>query len=218
MSYDVWLIPAAHCDTAASARAFALMQDEAEQPATEMAARLATEISAADGELDDESGFLSMSPLDGTGAAVFVPSRWPAIQQARDIVVPQAFSVGYGVYDPQLDVVLDPRGAVHGQMMTSNEGTFPTLTRGLIEHFAYAMKVKDFVIVETDVEVYMQSQRTDAEAYDLEYRDGSSDRHFGTEVARPDEVVAAMLGWLAGNEAAYQQFSWQKLELGPVTS
>ncbi|GAB18772.1 hypothetical protein GOEFS_064_00110 [Gordonia effusa NBRC 100432] len=214
MSYDLWLIPEQHCDTATSARDYALAQDEANEPGTDVAEGLAAAISALDAPLEEEAGFLSLFPLDGTGGAVFVPSPWSAIQQARDIVVPQAFSVGYGVYDPQLDIVLDPREARAGHLMTSNEGTFPTLTRGLVEHFARAMKVKDFVIIETADEVYIQSQRTDVGAYDLEYRDGSSDRHFGTEVASPDDVVEAMLEWLAGNVAAYQRHSWRKLDLG----
>ncbi|NMO02960.1 hypothetical protein HH308_17245 [Gordonia sp. TBRC 11910] len=214
MSYDVWLIPAESCESADAAREFAIGQDESRSTPTAVAERLAADISAANAPLDEESGFLSLFPLEASGAAVFVPSPFPRIQVARDVVVPQAFSAGYGVYDPQLHVVLDPRTAVAGTTMTSTEGTFPTITPGLIEFFVRAMQSDDFVIIETGAEQYMQTKRVDADEFLLEYRAGSAECHFGTTVATAADVAEAMRGWIAGNDAAYQRHSWERIDLG----
>ncbi len=40
-------------------------------------------------------------------------------------MVPGAFAADYGMYDPQLDIVLSPRRSVAGKVSTSHEGTFP---------------------------------------------------------------------------------------------
>ncbi|OYD61002.1 hypothetical protein [Rhodococcus sp. OK302] len=214
MSYDFWLLPAEHCHDAAAARAFALTQDEADEPATSIACSLAADISAVNADLTEEQGFLSVTPLSGTGAAVFVPSPWRHIQDARDVVVPRAFAADYGMYDPQLDIVLSPRGSVAGRVSTSREGTFPTITPDLIDHFVGAMKVDDFVIVETRGEVYIQTTRINIEAFTVEHRAGSADQHFGTEVVAAPEVVGMMKAWLASDgDAITDQYSWTKIDL-----
>lgn len=213
MSYDVWLIPAENCATPASARTHALGEDAAQRPATPRAEELADVINAANDELDEDSGFLSVLPLDATGDVVFVPSPWGQIQRARDCAVPAAFAAGYGVYDPQLDVVLDPRTAVDGVTMTSGEGTFPTITPALIDHFVRAMTVDDFIIVETGEEMYTQSKRIDADTFLVEYRDGSAERHFGTEVATAGEVAAVIRGWAARDADAYRDLAWSRVDL-----
>jgi len=211
MSYDFWLLPAEHCQDAAAARAFALAQDEADEPATLIASNLAADISA---DLTEEQGFLSVTPLSGTGTAVFVPSPWRRIQDARDVMVPRAFAADYGMYDPQLDIVLSPRGSVAGRFSTSREGTFPTITPDLIDHFVGAMKVDDFVVVETSDEVYIQTTRIDIKAFAVEHRAGSADQHFGTEAVKAPEVVDMMKAWLtSGDVAITDQHSWTKTAL-----
>ncbi|GAA3147367.1 hypothetical protein GCM10020255_025830 [Rhodococcus baikonurensis] len=125
MSYDLWLLPAEHCTDSAAARAFVLAQDAADEPATPTASDLAADISAVNADLTEEQGFLSVTPLSGIGAAVMIPSPWRRIQHARDVLVPHAFAVDYGVYDPQLDMVLSPHRSVAGKVSTSREGTFP---------------------------------------------------------------------------------------------
>lgn len=211
MSYDFWLLPAEHCQTAAAARAFALAQDEADEPATSIASSLAADISAVNADLTEEQGFLSVTPLSGTGAAVFVPSPWRRIQDARDVMVPRAFAADYGMYDPQLDIVLSPRRSVAGKVSTSHEGTFPTITPELIDHFVGAMKVDDFVVVETSDEVYIQTTRIDIKAFAVEHRAGSTDQHFDTEVLAAPEVVDMRKAWLAsGDVAITDQHSWTK--------
>lgn len=213
MSYDIWLVPADQCTSAAAARGHALNQDATEAPTTPPAEELADAITAANEQFDEESGFLSMIPLEATGDVVFVPSPWGQIQRARDIAIPTAFAAGFGVYDPQLDLVLDPRSAVDGVTMTSREGTFGTITPTLITHFVQAMDIDDFIIVETGEEMYIQSKRVDADVFLLEYRDGSADRHFGTELTTPDEVAAAIRGWAVGETDAYRGLDWSTVDL-----
>ena|GEM_PF-5011182 len=59
------------------------------------------------------------------------------------MMVPRAFAAGYGMYDPQLDIVLSPRRSVAGKVSTSHEGSLPTIAPDLIDHFVGAMKVDD---------------------------------------------------------------------------
>ena len=214
MSYDLWLLPAEHCPDATAARAFVLAQDEADEPATPTASTLAADISAVNADLPEEQGFLSVTPLSGIGAAVMIPSPWQRIQDARDVLVPRAFAVDYGVYDPQLDMVLSPHRSVPGKVSTSREGTFPAITPDVIDRFVETMKVDDFFVVETSAEVYIQTTRTSLEGFDVEYRAGSADQHFGTEVATAAEVVGMMKAWLvSGSDGVADQHSWTKIDL-----
>ncbi|MGA5821012.1 DUF6891 domain-containing protein [Kitasatospora sp. NPDC094028] len=52
--------------------------------------------------------------------------------------------------------------------------------------------------------------------YELEYRDGSADRHFQVMTDRPEVVIAALAGW-ARQEAGWDGgLAWSLLDMGPA--
>ncbi|QIK72432.1 hypothetical protein G7070_09335 [Propioniciclava coleopterorum] len=205
MSYDHWLFPAPWCDDPRALEA-AL---ETDLPATPTAAALAAELNAAAAASDER--LFTVSPLEASGDLLVVPSPFGSVQEVRDVLIPLAFAAGYAVHDPQLAVDLDPRTATPGELTTDEQGSFPVITPALIDHLVANMTIDDFVIVATDDQVYMQSACREFDAYQLEYRDGSADRHFGTEVATADEVAAAMRGWLAGDDSSYRDLDWEQV-------
>ncbi|MGV9670763.1 hypothetical protein ACWDPV_09210 [Gordonia sp. NPDC003504] len=211
MSYDHCILPAEYCADGGTAQQH-MSEQFGKQPQPEAEA-IAERISARDPELD-EDGFLSASPLDAEGDCVYVPSPFPRIQQARDVVIEESLRDGYGVYDPQYGFVLGPREMVDGAMISSTHGTFPAVWWSTAEKFVNDLKVDSFLVVETGPEIYVQTKRLDEDMFDVEYRDGSADRHFATQVTSADDVVQIMRDWRDGDREALQRRAWDKLELG----
>lgn len=209
MSYDLWLLPDDPQATAEQARAYALAQ---EGPGTPEADALAHAIQQAN---DDSAGpgFLSIEPLTGIGDGVIVPSPYPQISRARAEVFPLAFAAGYAVYDPQHGLLVSPHDAAWGTLITRRNGTFPALTPSLIGHFVSDMQVEDFVIVEVEDHLYMQSRRESATEYTLEMRMGSPDEHYATTLESAEEIRSAFLAWLSGDADAYVNLGWRRIKV-----
>ncbi|GED99782.1 hypothetical protein nbrc107696_02290 [Gordonia spumicola] len=214
MSYDLWLIPADRCPTPEAAYAHGSATLDTDTSNDPHAQRLADAVSTAS-ERSGEDGFLSVAPIDAEGDCVFVPSPYSSIQEARDAVVPLAFAAGFAVYDPQNGLLLDPRRAIPARMTTHRDGTFDVLSPESVDFFVSRMAVDDFVIVETALNTYMQSRRDADDVFALEYRAGSADRHFATEVPTAAHVASAMHGWLTGNDSPYRDHAWKRLDLTP---
>lgn len=200
MSYDLWVFPAATLDVDETVRA--------ETPSSPATVALAATLTAAARAADLP---LSIEPLEPQGETIVVPTPFSAAQQARNVIIPAAFAAGYAVHDPQLGLDLDPRTAVAGTLSTDDRGDFPVITPGLIDQLMAVMAVDDFLIVGLGDQVYMQSARRADDVYQLEYRAGSAQEHYGTEVATAAQVAAAMRGWLAGDEASYRDYDWAKV-------
>ncbi|MEZ5211858.1 hypothetical protein [Gordonia sp. (in: high G+C Gram-positive bacteria)] len=213
MSYDLWILPAEHCADASAAEAH--VAGEWGRTGQAAAQAVADRITARDPG-DDDSGFLSCSPLDAEGDVVIVPSPFSRIQAARDATLTEALPAGFAVYDPQNGVLLDPRTAVDGVMTSRTEGDYPVITPAAVEHLCGRLRVDDFLVVETGPEFYCQTMRQTYDAYDVEYRDGSAGRHFRTSVDTADRVAGLMTAWLRGGPAAVREdaaTAWEKLDL-----
>ena len=89
-------------------------------------------------------------------------------------MVPGAFAADYGMYDPQLDIVLSPAQVGRRKSLDLSRRDLPTIAPDLVDHFVGAMKVDDFVLVETSDEFYMQTTRIDINAFAVEHRAGSA--------------------------------------------
>lgn len=208
MSYDQYLLPAASAKDATSAAAFLASHGGPPLPAAaDLAARITARDSAA-----AEHAFLSMSPLGASGDTVSVPAMFSRVSEARDAVFEEAIRAGYGVYDPQLDIVFDPRGAVAGTITSSSSGVFPVIARSAIAPLVERLKSDDYLIVETVDETYIQTRRDGPDEFSLEVRDGSADRHFSTTLSTADAVSSAMLRWLEGGWTVLGDLDWSRLE------
>lgn len=74
-----------------------------------------------------------------------------------------------------------------------------------------------FVVLERIPEApaeFLQTWRDGTDGpYQVEYRDGSPDRHFATELTDPDEVAALFLSWARGEDAWRTARGWEPVDL-----
>ncbi|TWF90950.1 DUF6891 domain-containing protein [Kitasatospora viridis] len=63
---------------------------------------------------------------------------------------------------------------------------------------------------------YAQVWHADGEAYTLEYRDGSADRHFQAHTDRPEVVAAVLTGWARRQDGWQADLAWSPLDTGPA--
>ncbi|GAA3420206.1 hypothetical protein [Streptosporangium vulgare] len=63
-------------------------------------------------------------------------------------------------------------------------------------------------------EVFIQVWHEDEGDYELEHRDGASDRHFQAVVDRPESVIAAMTRWARLEDEWGSGLNWTPLDLG----
>ena len=213
MSYDHWILPAHLADDTRAAIAHVIAQHESGAPGTRDAQAIADAITEKNSPLDDDTTFLSVHPVEAAGNVVIVPSPFPSVERARAEIIPIAFTAGFAVYDPQYELMLDPRNAMPGRFVAWGHSAFPVITPPLVDRFVHTMEIDDFVIAENLDETYIQSKRVGTEEFLLEYRDGSPDRHFGTTVTTADEVASALHGWLTGDDSSYRMHQWTKLNL-----
>lgn len=73
----------------------------------------------------------------------------------------------------------------------------------------------EFLILSLDEEVYIQVYHNEDGTYQLEYRDGSEDQHFGVdpETIGVADVTSAMLLYLNDPKSIVEKWDWELLEL-----
>ncbi|GAA0362510.1 hypothetical protein [Streptomyces blastmyceticus] len=75
-----------------------------------------------------------------------------------------------------------------------------------------------FVVVERiadgrEGDHYIQTWHEGDGPYEVEYRDGSAERHFGVRMADAEEVVAVFVAWARGAEGWADGYDWEPVEL-----
>ena len=209
MSYDQIALPASHCDDldTMAAHLETHLETQVDRPATPEAAALAARIGERCGDI------LSVSPLEAEGDVVAVTVTFRGVDQAREVVHAEARAAGFGVYDPQLGVLFDPRAALPGRI-TTRDGELPTLTPAAVAQLVGALAVDDFLVVTTDDDqVFAQTYRRSDHVFDVERREGGPEQHLGTSVASADEVRFLLDAWLRGDGAALDQVDWERVAL-----
>jgi len=153
---------------------------------------------------------LSRVPADAEKVAVRMIHGSGQVDLTRDLVIPRAFAASFAVYDPQIDVLLDPRTAVAGRVHTQRFGSFPTLTPGLIDALLGATQNGDFLVAERG-DLWFMQYADNGDTFALEYREGDESQHLAAVVHGVDQISAALHGWLTGDDAAYRDLTWEVL-------
>ncbi|MEV6068566.1 hypothetical protein AB0L82_18620 [Nocardia sp. NPDC052001] len=211
MSYDHVLLPSGVAATAAEIDAFLTAQDR--KPAAEPVAAMAAELDARNGELIEEDAFLGAPAADGAmGEALFISSPYDAIGHVRALLFELATPRGYALYDPQLSWLIDPAGAVPVAVSHGGAGDFPYLTSELAHLWVPELTAPGpYLIVESGDQTYIQTYRHENGRYDVEYRDGSPDRHFTVRVDDPATVADLIWSWTLGDRSKFDVLDWQRL-------
>ena len=122
-------------------------------------------------------------------------------------------------YDIELKRLYNPFGSVSVRVLLGGEVVIPYATSQLIDDVvrnpAWPEPGAPFVIIERDDpgkgERYIQTYLNDDGSYTLEYRDGSSDQHYGYETTDAALVSAAMWSWIVEDyERMRNIVSWER--------
>ncbi|GAB4582478.1 hypothetical protein [Nocardia sp. IFM 10818] len=211
MSYDHVLLPSGAAATSAAVDAYLATQDG--KPATPAVADMAAELDERNGELPEEDNFLESAAAESAvGAALFVSSPIDAVGFVRNLLFELATPRGYAVYDPQLAWLIDPAGHVPVAVSHGGAGEFPYLTQELVHRWIPELaQPGPYLIVDRGDEVYIQTYRHEDGHYDLEYRDGSADRHFTVTLNDPALVADLIWEWTTGDRSRFDTLPWQRL-------
>lgn len=211
MSYDHILLPSRAAASPDAVDAYLSTQDGL--PAAAVVAEIAAELDRRNAELPEEDGFLAVPAADGViGASLFISSPIDAVGHVRNLLFELATPHGYAVYDPQLTWLLDPAEHVPVAVSHGGAGDFPYLTRELAHQWVPELSPPGpFLIVESGDQVYIQTFRAEDGRYEVEYRDGSPELHFGVRVDDPHAVADLIWSWTTGDRSHFDALDWQRL-------
>lgn len=102
------------------------------------------------------------------------------------------------------------------ELSINDDKTFDDPSADVLQAELPKLGVDQFAVLHCADEQYIQFYRH-AEGYQLEYRDGSADKHFeiGEEGVSINDIVAAFVGYLEGDENRWKNnYPWVRLELG----
>ncbi|MGX7694063.1 hypothetical protein J8M97_24780 [Gordonia polyisoprenivorans] len=146
-------------------------------------------------------------------SGTYITASWSDAEQSREIVMPLAATWGFDVYDPQENIYIDTEHAVPIAVLHGSLGRLPMLSPQMLNALVDRLEEPDpFLVIERDSEVYVQTRARDEGTFDLEYRDGSSDRHFAT-VTDAGSLPEQLWAWVVGGAAALSGMTWTKVEL-----
>ncbi|MGW4242334.1 hypothetical protein [Nocardia sp. NPDC004722] len=211
MSYDLVLLPSGAAASPDGVDDYLTAQEG--RPADAGVAEIAAELDKRNAELSEIDSFLGAPAADGVlGAALFVSTPYDAIGHTRGLLFELGTPRGYAVWDPQLAWLSDPAESVTAAVTHGGAGEFPYLTRQLVDEWIPDLgQPGPYLIVETGDQVYIQTYRHPDGHYDLEYRDGSADKHFAATATDPRIVADLIWGWATGDRSGFTALEWQQL-------
>ncbi|MFJ4656295.1 hypothetical protein ACIP5Y_33950 [Nocardia sp. NPDC088792] len=212
MSYDHVLLPAGAVSTATEVDGFLTAQDG--QPVAAAIAEIAAELDKRNAELPEADSFLAVGPVadSALGQALFVSSPYDAIGHVRGLLFELATPRGYAVYDPQLSWLIDPDGSVPLAVTHGGAGEFPYLTKSLVELWIPELGAPGpYLIADRGDQFYIQTYRHEDGHYDLEYRDGSPEKHFAAVTDDARIVSQLIWDWANDDRSRFDTLKWEKL-------
>ncbi|MET8426526.1 hypothetical protein [Nocardia sp. NPDC004860] len=211
MSYDLVLLPSGAAVSPAEVDTYLTAQDG--RPAGDAVTGIAAELDERNGELPEADSFLGSPAGDGVlGDALFVSTPYDAIGHVRGLLFELGTPHDYALWDPQLAWLVDPAESVTAAVTHGGAGEFPYLTRQLVELWIPELgQPGPYLIVETGDQIYIQTYRHQDGHYDLEYRDGSADKHFAATANDPRIVADLIWGWATGDRSGFAALDWQRL-------
>ncbi|MFF0531562.1 hypothetical protein ACFYT3_24630 [Nocardia amikacinitolerans] len=213
MNYDHVLLPSGVAANLAEVEAYLVGQQGMDE--AEVVAEMAAEINEANLELPEEDSFLSGESVGGAanGSVLHVGCPYDAIGHVRQLLFEIATPRDYAIYDPQLAWLIDPAGHVPVTVTHGGAGTFPYLTKALVDQWIPELAPPNpYLIVERGDHDYIQTYRGKPGEYTVEYRDGGPERHYGATLADPKAVADLIWSWTTGEKDALARVPWTRVE------
>lgn len=215
MSIDFAVIPADFSTIDEALKACAAMYGESGGVPPEPVAALIEELDRMDAIGDD--GFLSIWPVDASIHGAILCTRWPQWERTIYELLEMTRDRQLALVDLQRRQVFDPRGCVNAEVMIANGTKLPYLTEQIVvDVMADQDHYGDYIIVEKDENVYVQSLFERGAPCQVEYRAGSADKHFQAFTSDRSLVPRLIWAWLEHGPHAplLQTQAWERLELG----
>ncbi|CDP83950.1 MULTISPECIES: hypothetical protein [Mycolicibacterium] len=165
-------------------------------------------------ENDEETGFLSVAPIDGDARGAVVPTWIGSIPENRAAMLELARDHGLGLYDPQRDRLYDPRGHIQGLTVTLGDGwDVPYLSPALLSDlFDHPHPEYPWVIIERADQCYIQSKFPPDEHVEVEYRRGGPDRHYQAVTADRQLAQKVLWGWAIESADWDSMLQWEPMD------
>ncbi|MFE7798270.1 hypothetical protein [Nocardia sp. NPDC057440] len=214
MNYDHVLLPSGAASTLAEVDTYLSTQQGLAE--TNVVTQLAAELNRRNAELPEDDHFLGTDAVGGaaTGAVLHVPCPYDAIGYVRQLLFALATPLNYAVYDPQLAWLIDPAGSVPAAVTHGGAGEFPYLTKATAQLWVSELAPPNpYLIVERADQVYMQTYRDESGTFTVEYRDGASNKHFGTTLTDASTVADLIWEWATDDRTRLHTLPWTRVDL-----
>ncbi|WP_071289531.1 hypothetical protein [Mycolicibacterium llatzerense] len=164
-------------------------------------------------ENDEQSGFLSVAPLDGDARGVVVPTWALSVPQNRAAMLELTRDHGLGLYDPQRDRLYDPRGHIRITVQLGEGHVVPYLSPALLaELFDHPHPSDPWLIIERGDQHYIQSRFEPGTDVEVEHRNGGPDRHYRAVTDDP-RLAQQVLWWWATESAQWESaLQWEPMD------
>lgn len=159
-------------------------------------------------------GFISVdSELTAYGALISVEES--ELGPLNDILIATK-NCSIAVFDIALSRLYNPRGSVDIEVVLGGDCTLPYLTSQLLDDLVRRPTWPNpdcpFVIVARDEEEYIQTYLQDDAYYDLEYRDGSFEKHYDFYTLDAGLVADVMWHWSIRDTRWRTAVPWARME------
>jgi hypothetical protein len=165
--------------------------------------------------IGEESGFLSMWPVDSSALGAILCTRWSRWDSTIYTLLEMTKDRGLAVVDLPRRQVLDPRGRVDIEVSIANGTRLPYLTEQIVHDvMADQDYYGDHIVVQRAEDTYIQSLYQQGADCQVTYRAGGPDQHFQTLTTDRSLVPRLISAWVQYGPAAdlLQAQHWQRLE------
>ncbi len=216
MSYDFTVLIAELIGTHEQAMALhdAMCSEPDEESVPDHVQRFIAELNAKYGyDNEDESGFLSVAPLDGDSRGAVVPTWALSVPRNRAAMLELTRDHGLGVYDPQRDRLYDPRGYFDATVQLGEGHDVPYLSPGLLaELFDHPHPDHPWLIVERREQHYIQSFFPPDRPVAVEYRSGGPDQHYRAFTEDRPLAQRVLWQWVTDDSGWESALSWELMD------
>ncbi|MFV8137428.1 hypothetical protein ACNQR7_07640 [Mycolicibacterium senegalense] len=216
MSYDFTVLIPELIGTheQASALHSAMCQEPDEESVPDNVQRFVDELNAKYGyDNDEESGFLSIAPLDGDARGVVVPTWALSATGNRAAMLELTRDHGLGLYDPQRDRLYDPRGHIDLTVQLGEGHEVPYLSPGLLtELFDHPHPAYPWLVIERREQHFIQSFFPPDGHVAVEYRRGDPDQHYRAFTEDRQLAQRVLWHWATGTTEWESALRWEPMD------
>lgn len=193
----------------------AMCREPDEQSLPDNLQRFITELNEKYGYAnDEESGFLSIAPLDGDARGAVVPTWALSAATNRASMLALTRDHGLGLYDPQRDRLYDPRGHIDVVVQLGEGHEVPYLSPGLLtELFDHPHPENPWLVIERREQHFIQSFFPPDRPVAVEYRSGGPDQHYQAFTADRELAQRVLWQWATDHDEWGSALHWKPVDL-----